>query len=115
MSILEKMLIRDYEVDKNIASRVGGYMVEGAKFVGLLVDNKLVENVRSEEVEVLTDKNELTEHKRDDNAKGELIPYQEIPIQPSNDDKREFSPNSYVVHITGPGMNTWQEMTDEDV
>ena len=114
ISILEKMLVRDFAVDKNMASRVGGYIVEGAKYVGLLIDNKLVENIRTEEVEVLTDKSELKEQKRGDSIKGELISYQEIPIQASNSDKREFSPNSYVVHITGPGMNTWQEMTDED-
>ena len=113
VSILEKMLIRDYAVDKNMASRVGGYIVEGAKFVGLLVDNRLIENIRPEEVEVLSDTTGPPEQKFG-GSNSELISYQDITDQPSGGNKRQFDSNSYVVHITGPGMNVWHEIADED-
>lgn len=115
MSILEKMLVRDYEVDRNMASRVSGYIVEGAKFVGLLVDSRLIENVRTEEVDVLTDKNDVPEPKSERNEKAELISYQEIPLSShQNDDRRGFNIDGYIVHIIGPDIDSKYKLSDED-
>lgn len=115
MSILEKMLVRDYEVDRNMASRVGGYIVEGAKFVSLLVDNKLMENVKTEEVEVLPEKVNVHDSSNERNQKGELTPYQEIPIHsPHNEDRQGFNADGYIIHIVGPDTDSKYKLADED-
>ena len=115
ISILERILIREYEVDKGMSSRVTGYIIEGAKFVGLLVDNKLVEDIRAEEVEVLTDKHYVADTKNELNDKTELVSYQDIPIDPrQNDDRRGFNADAYILHVVGPDIDSKYKLADED-
>lgn len=113
LDILERMLIREYNVDQSMASRVTGYIVEGAKFVGLLVENKLVENLKVEEVEVFTNNRNLDEHKNERREKAELISYQEIPIHQSQN-KGGFNSDEYVLHVIGPDMDSKYKLADGD-
>ena len=113
LDILERMLIREYNVDQSMASRVTGYIVEGAKFVGLLVENKLIENLKVEEVEVVTDNRNSNEHKDERREKAELISYQEIPIHQSKNEGG-FSSDGYVLQIVGPDIDSKYKLVDED-
>ena len=115
VDILERMLIREYDVDKSMSSRVTGYIVEGAKFVGLLIDNRLTENVAVEEVEVLDDKNDVVKHKGERNDRAELVTYQDIPVRlHQNEEKRDFNAEGYVLHVVGPDIDSKYKLADED-
>lgn len=108
VSILEKVLIKEFQVDSSSASRVSGYFIEGAKALGLLVDNKLVESVKIEEVEILPEKDE-----RD--VKAELVHYQEIPLHSSQkEDARGFNADGYIIHVVGPDTDSKYKLADED-
>lgn len=113
LDILERMLIREYNVDQSVASRVTGYIIEGAKFVSLLVENKLIENLKVEEVEVFTGNRNLDGHKDERREKAELIPYQEIPIHRSQNEGG-FNSDGYVLHIIGPDIDSKYKLADED-
>ena len=48
--ILDRMLVREFDVPPQIASRISGYFIKGAREVGLLdADNQLIDNIHNAE------------------------------------------------------------------
>lgn len=105
VEMLEKMLIKEYDVDDNAASRIKKYFIEGAKNIGLLdgqnvlldlnVSPKNIE-IEPEEVQVLTE-----------TAQASVAT--ENPGVISLSDLDEF-----IFHITGPGVNTRIAIREEE-
>lgn len=102
--MLEKMLIKEYDVDDNAASRIKKYFVEGAKAVGLMDgQNKLKaldpvkktneEIVESEEIQIIQPNPSVVETNN-------LMSLSDL--------------DEYVFHITGPGINSKIAVRDED-
>jgi len=97
IGMLEKMLIKEYSVDDNSASRIKKYFIEGAKLTGLLnAQNQLIsydlgnveaENIETEEVQIIQENSNIIN--------------QETNPTLSLSDLDEF-----VFHITGPGINS---------
>lgn len=104
VQMLNKILIREFNVADEIASRVSKYFLEGASFTELLNGNKLIE-VESEtsgieEANVV----ELTPAKVTSNQQIER------KIISSNNSFID----EYLVHIYGPGIETKIAINDED-
>jgi len=104
--ILDRMLVREFEVPPQLASRISGYFVKGAREVGLLdTDNQLFDNVQDNERElqdesVQPDDSDASMKKQDvDNIAAEA----EIPGN---------TPDVYSVRFVGPGLNTTIEVTE---
>jgi hypothetical protein len=107
IAMLEKMLIKEYDVDDNAASRIKKYFIEGAKFTHLLnAQNHLV----------LIDIN--SSKPEEDNAETEeLQVIQEIPTYSENNTNNIISLSDldeYVFHITGPGINSKVAIREEE-
>ncbi len=112
VDILERMLIREYEVDKSVSSRVTGYIIEGAKFAGLLIENRFAENIKAQDVEVVNHQDEPKTNKAEDDR---IVLYQDItPVQQQLQSIREFDGEGYILKIIGPDMNSTHKVRDED-
>jgi len=106
--ILDRILVREFDVPAQAASRVSGYFINGAKQVGLLdEDNKLIDIDRpmgkgSEGTKTDVD----VEH--GERASGSEAKTADIqsPIQ-------NISSDAYSVEFRGPGMNTTIEISEE--
>jgi hypothetical protein len=107
IAMLEKMLIKEYEVDDNVASRIKKYFVEGAKIIGLLnAQNQLIK------IEHLSKVND-----EDSNLNEEVINQEPIPqaAQESNQNPLSISDlDEFVFHITGPGINSKIAIREEE-
>ncbi|MFI5160710.1 MAG: hypothetical protein ACHQHN_05500 [Sphingobacteriales bacterium] len=106
ISMLEKMLIKEYAVDDNAASRIKKYFIDGAKSVGLL-------DSQNHLIAIETDKKENSS----------VVEIEEIEIIPeSNNSINETSSNvislsdldEFVFHITGPGINSRIAIREEE-
>ncbi|MBB6112758.1 hypothetical protein SAMN05421821_12262 [Mucilaginibacter lappiensis] len=104
IGMLDKMLIKEYEVDENAAGRIKKYFIEGAKTTELLnAQNQLVlfDNGNGFKVE---------ESNTDDIANQKDI--SEASVEPtiiSLSDLDEFT-----FHITGPGINSRIAIREEE-
>jgi hypothetical protein len=104
VQMLDKILIREFNVADDIASRVSKYFLEGASFTELLNGNKLIdsdlENNSIEEAFVI-----------------ESTPSTDLPIS-QLERKIISNPNSfneeYLIHIYGPGIESKIAINDED-
>jgi len=113
ISMLDKLLIRELNVEERYASRVSGYFVDGAKTVKLLENGKLVDDVSLE----TTTETEEPVIEGDENGFGKIETIEnkpkELPIEtitlPISSNKDLFT-----VMIVGPGMNTKIEINEED-
>lgn len=105
--ILDRMLVREFEVPPQVASRISGYFVKGAREVGLLdADNQLLDNVR--------------ENKNEQQDKSVLSGVSDTSMQDQVVDKFETepdiscnNPDVYSVRFVGPGLNTTIEITED--
>ena len=100
--ILDRILIREFEVPPQAASRISGYFTLGAKQVGLLdEDNKLVDfNGADNEDNESEQSDGLTEPGVKKASEIQLI-------------NQSMNPDTYSVQFSGPGMNTMIEITEE--
>jgi hypothetical protein len=106
VTVLEKMLIKEYGVDDNAASRIKKYFIEGAKTTNLLDSQGKLKTLEAQKKQ-----------------EEEIVETEEIQIIPQN---ASFSDNTnnnvislsdldeYVFHITGPGINSKISIRDED-
>lgn len=103
--ILDRMLVREFNVPPQRASRISGYFVKGAREVGLLdADNQLIDIVHNAESDqhdesVQSDDPGLTAHNTD-NAEVETETF-------------SVNPDVYSVRFIGPGLNTTIEITED--
>jgi len=111
VDMLDKILIREFGVDENTASRVAGYFVEGLKTYNLLNGLNVVEGVQepiSEKDEIGTEKSEQSSIVVDQvSAKAP----EEIPDASFTTKK---SATSYEVQLSGPGINSKISISDEE-
>lgn len=113
ISMLDKLLIRELNVDERYASRVSGYFVNGAKTVKLLDNGKLIDDVNL----VISPESEEPVNENDENgferSAAIATTQRELPIErvtlPISTNKDLFT-----VMIVGPGMNTKIEINEED-
>ncbi len=112
VSMLDKLLIREFNVEEIYASRVSGYFVDGAKMTNLLDNGKLVDDLSlkiTEEVEETTQSEQgatTTNYDLEKLQEDSSFKTIEIPISTNKD--------LFTVMIIGPGMNTKIEINEED-
>lgn len=105
--ILDRILIREFEVPPAVASRISGYFINGAKQVGLLdPDNKLV-NYDSD----ITEQSESMKHTEDTLPKEAISSTTQIPDHVETNSAHDS--NAYSISFKGPGLNTTFEITEE--
>jgi hypothetical protein len=102
VQMLNKILIREFNVADDIASRVAKYFLEGASFTQLLNGNKLIE---------LDSENGLIEDAETlDVTKNNLVPEKSTQDISQNN----TSLDDYFIFISGPGINSKITINDED-
>ncbi len=113
VSMLDKLLIREFGVEESYASRVSGYFIDGAKGLNMLENGRLIDDINlSNSLEGEGNGSETTA--AEDIKGGEeknfpkevLIESVSLPIVTNN--------NIFTVMIVGPGMNTKIEINEED-
>ena len=116
VDILERMLIREYEVDQGSASRIAGYIIDGSRYVGLLVDNRFVEHVKAQEAVVIEPEQEQVTKMESDQTtpSGDAVNPDVPQPTPGVTDKGEFNEAGYRFTIVGPDMNATYKLQDED-
>lgn len=100
--ILDRMLVREFEVPTRLASRISGYFIKGAREVRLLdADNKLFDNENKLQDECIQpDDSDISMRNQD------IVEVKtETEIQRTN-------PDVYSVRFVGPGLNTTIEVTE---
>jgi hypothetical protein len=112
ISMLDKLLIRELNVEETYASRVSGYFVDGAKTVKLLENGKLLDEINFgstiDNVEVAAENREDESGKLEGiDTKPPELPIEAVALPISNKDL-------FTVMIVGPGMNTKIEINEED-
>lgn len=106
IAILEKLLVREFDVNKNDASRIAGHFISGAKEAGVMDDGG---NIRDQETK--QNQNEEAIKQLEHNGEIEGLNVKEIP---TSNKSMGLSTNHYTVNFVGPGMNTTLEIKDED-
>ena len=112
VSMLEKLLIREFNVEESYASRVSGYFIDGAKTTNLLENGKLLNdtNLKSsseqDENNAENDSSEPASYEVAKPNKEVSVNTIELPITSNKD--------LFTVMIVGPGMNTKIEINEED-
>lgn len=106
----EKLLIREFEVPDDWASRIASYFVDGAKQSGLLGENnRLIDNVPSESSGEEEQVNAQSDNSQEINARASQ------PTQPQEkDDAVSAHQKVYVVRVTGPGINSTIEVHEPE-
>lgn len=95
--LLDKIMIREFSVPKNISSRIAGYFVEGAKQVGLIGPEDQLIDVSS------------VDEDQDDSE-----PDVGHELLPSLRTTNEIAADEYAIHIIGPGVNSTIKIREED-
>jgi hypothetical protein len=100
--ILDRMLVREFEVPTRLASRISGYFIKGAREVGLLdADNKLFDNENKQQDEgIQSDDSDIS------------MQYQDRVEIKSEIETLHTNPDVYSVRFVGPGLNTTIEVTE---
>lgn len=105
----EKMLIREFEVNESVSSRVAKYFIDGAKMSGLLGAGGVLLEVGAGLGEVLSDADDAEDdgnHMRGaEGDRGSETPPAEQP---------RASHHGYTVRISGPGMDSVVAINEED-
>ncbi len=108
VSHFEKLLIREFEVPDNFASRVGGYFLEGAKQCGILGDG----NVLSRDNDAA---NEIIENGNDDDEQQADSPPEKPKAGPSHEISHPAEEEGkFSVRIKGPGMDSLIVVNEEE-
>lgn len=97
---LEKLLIREYDVPEEIASRVSEYFVEGAKETGILASNGLIIVSPPTDTRITPGTGDATLSPED--IRAEVDNLDEVPG--TNTSSPQFM--RYNVRIYGPGIDT---------
>ncbi len=104
--ILDKMLVREFEVPPQVASRISGYFVKGAREVGLLdVDNNLLDVTFGSYEEQKREGAQPDAYDVSSQEEGS------DNIEPKEEIANIYS-EVYSVRFVGPGLNTTIEVTE---
>jgi hypothetical protein len=103
ISMLDKLLIREFGVDTEAGSRIAGYFVDGVKAFNLMVGNALI-NLDSENI-----------IQKEENIESEHADEPEIQVVNTSFISDNLNHNtSYIIHIKGPGMDSKITINEED-
>jgi hypothetical protein len=103
ISMLEKMLIKEYEVDDNAASRIKKYFIEGAKSIGLLDGQNILLELTVSQNNIESEPEEV-----------QIVP-ETTPINTNESGVISLSDlDEFIFHITGPGVNTRIAIREEE-
>lgn len=104
IDMLSRLLIREYGVEEEMASRLAGYFVEGARSCEILIDNKLID------VDGSSDSGNGSMEKKNEVANNpvDLKPKEENnnDLQKAHTPVMSVNDETYVIHIQGPGINS---------
>ncbi|MEE9431997.1 MAG: hypothetical protein V3V16_13195 [Melioribacteraceae bacterium] len=118
--ILDKLLIREYQVQESSASAISKYFVEGLKFMNLLsADNKIIklenESESSSELEEEVPSNNEGENDTiNPNSNSFENITSDIESSQNDDNHSSFNKDSFKIRISGPGIDTLIEISTED-
>lgn len=113
IEILDKLLIREYDVQESVASVVAKYFKEGAKFVGLLDETNTLstqdfskdnDSVLEESLEDGDELNSIQDDQEQPRMQNTSIPSNQIINYK----------NEFMVHISGPGMDSKLVIKEEE-
>jgi hypothetical protein len=106
----EKLLIREFEVPDDWASRIASYFIDGAKQSGLLGENnRLIDIALGESSGEEERVNAQSDNSQETNARTSQ------PSQPQEkDDAVSAHQKVYVVRVTGPGINSTIEVHEPE-
>lgn len=106
----EKLLIREFEVPDDWASRIASYFVDGAKQSGLLGENNRLIDIAPGE----SSGEEEQVNAQSDNSQ-EINTRASQPAQPQEKDEAVSAHQKvYVVRVTGPGINSTIEVHEPE-
>ncbi len=106
IKLLDKIMIREFGVDENVASRVSGYFVDGLKEFNLIDSNNIVTRQNNE----AKSKPEIVQQ-----VQIEKNAQQEIKItQPTSSLIEINNEEGFIVHIYGPGLNNKIKIDEEE-
>jgi hypothetical protein len=95
-NILDKLLVKEFAVPENFASRIGKYFIEGAKHVGVLdPDNYLITPMQTEANKEEEDTERDVQHE-------------------VNNLRTQDSSSNFQINISGPGINSTISILEED-
>ncbi len=107
VGMLDKLLIREFSVEENMAGRVGGYLVEGLKSLALLSPNGVVLESENSGAQ-----SEVQSTPEEAETISEAQPQSTTPnvkaAEPVLDNLH------FTVRITGPGFDSTVQITEED-
>ena len=105
----EKMLIKEFDVPREISSRVAGYFLDGAKQSGLMgSENFLIPELNASSEVVLLDNDEI-------DGTISVIPKEDISQDNQQKNADHISTaDDYWLNIRGPGINFSIEIKDHD-
>lgn len=106
--ILDRILVREFEVPPPAASRISGYFTQGAKQVGLLDENNKL--IVFDEAKGTDSQNYHAgvEAGQGENLSGSKVKATDKQLQPAQDK----GPDAYSVQFRGPGINTTIEISE---
>lgn len=117
ITLLEKMLIREYGVSSNRASRVSKYFTDGLEFLGLIDSTGNVESVIKTGIDENYEDEDSIKNEDESgsiNSRKDLRDSNNETIVPKNLNNQIINKDKFVVHLVGPGMNSTIEINDED-
>ncbi|HMK19593.1 MAG TPA: hypothetical protein VK492_15430 [Chitinophagaceae bacterium] len=109
--MLDKILIRELNVQEDIASRVANYFIKGTTYCALLINNRLVE-VNSTDNDKVADETEMTVSPVNTSVKNKLPFYGGEDLIHTKNFPNDS--NSFIVHIYGHGIDSKLLVNDDD-
>lgn len=105
VEIFEKMLIKEFDVDEGLASRVAGYFVDAARTTALLDDDDRLLDFNS---------SETNDNEREDEERSGKPPSGDSAAGSATTVAMESSDSHYTVRLRGPGMDSTIRLQEED-
>ena len=105
IDIFDKLLIKEFNVDQNSASRVAKYFIEGVRTIGLLGENGIIEDNTSETIGEMS--RDVKAEASSNNFSDSKTDFREPKIELHNTE-------NYTIHIKGPNIDSLIEMIDEE-
>jgi hypothetical protein len=109
ISILDKILIKEYGVDEASASKVSKYFVSGTKLVKLLDDKNILLTIDENTPEV-----QIVDDLENDASKTSIEKTDFKKSKENSDENLITLTDRYLIQIIGPGLNTRLEINDID-
>lgn len=109
IGLLDKMLIREFDVDEGTASRVAGYFIDGLKEFGLMDAGNLV-RLSDQEGNAA----DTQPQKAESESQSALSPPPPASLASSSQNISVGTGNEYTVRFSGPGLDHTFVIADEE-